>query len=169
VIGIVTAPQIILAMIGHFGGRFDDALGRGAGTGLCEADPTADAGSFDAAAKARDSAGLRYTQAVQRGRTCTGSGITWESPRTASPAARTRVRVLSAWLICERADGASRVRVHPDDDRGRTPAGGRREDYNAVRRAAGAVRSCRSLAVNKMCGLLKLRSTELSEVDFACN
>jgi homoserine dehydrogenase len=131
VLGIVNGTtNYILDQMDSSGAEFGDALKEAQALGYAEADPTADVGGFDAAAKAAILASLAFHTRV-----CADDvyrqGIT---AVTAADIASARVLgcVVKLLAICERCDGGISARVHPAMISREHPLASVRGAYNAV-------------------------------------
>ncbi len=131
VIGIVNGTtNYILSRMDATGAGFDEALAEATGQGYAEADPTADVDGFDAAAKAAILAGLAFHSRV------TAADVYREgiAEITAADIASARAMGCTVKLlaICERADDAVAVRVHPAMIPRDHPLAGVGDAFNAV-------------------------------------
>jgi homoserine dehydrogenase len=131
VLGIVNGTtNYVLDKMDSTGAEFGDALKEAQALGYAEADPTADVGGFDAAAKAAILASLAFHTRV-----CASDvyrqGIT---AVTAADIASARVLgcVVKLLAICERCDGGISARVHPAMISRDHPLASVRGVYNAV-------------------------------------
>jgi homoserine dehydrogenase len=131
VLGIVNGTtNYILDRMDSSGAEFGDALAEAQALGYAEADPAADVGGYDAAAKAAILASLAFHTRV-----CTADvyrqGIT---AVTAADIAGARVLgcVVKLLAICERSDDGISVRVHPAMISREHPLASVRGAYNAV-------------------------------------
>jgi homoserine dehydrogenase len=131
VLGIVNGTtNFILDQMDSSGAEFADALAQAQALGYAEADPTADVGGYDAAAKAAILASLAFHTRVTAGDVYR-QGI---SAVTAADIESARVLgcVVKLLAICERnADGIS-ARVHPAMISREHPLASVRGAYNAV-------------------------------------
>ena len=131
VLGIVNGTtNYILDKMDSSGAEFFDALREAQALGYAEADPTADVGGFDAAAKAAILASLAFHTRVSASDVYR-QGIT---AVTAADIASARVLgcVVKLLAICERCDGGISVRVHPAMISREHPLASVRGAYNAV-------------------------------------
>ncbi len=133
VLGIVNGTtNFILTRMDETGADFADALAEAQQLGYAEADPTADVGGADAAAKAAIIAALAFHSRVTMDDVhC--EGITAISARDVETA-RAMDHVIKLLAVCERtADGRGvSARVHPAMVPRTHPLAGVREAYNAV-------------------------------------
>ncbi len=133
VLGIVNGTtNFILTRMDETGADFTDALAEAQALGYAEADPTADVGGADAAAKAAIIAALAFHSRVTMDDVhC--EGITEISARDVDTA-RAMDHVIKLLAVCERtADGRGvSARVHPAMVPRTHPLAGVREAYNAV-------------------------------------
>jgi homoserine dehydrogenase len=131
VLGIVNGTtNYILDKMDSAGAEFGDALKEAQALGYAEADPTADVGGFDAAAKAAILASLAFHTRVSASDVYR-QGIT---AVTAADIASARVLgcVVKLLAICERSDGGISARVHPAMIPRDHPLASVRGVYNAV-------------------------------------
>ena len=131
VLGIVNGTtNYILDKMDSSGAEFADALKEAQELGYAEADPTADVGGFDAAAKAAILASLAFHTRVTADDVYR-QGIT---AVTAADIASARALgcVVKLLAICERCDGGISARVHPAMIPREHPLASVREAYNAV-------------------------------------
>jgi homoserine dehydrogenase len=131
VLGIVNGTtNYILDKMDSSGAEFGDALREAQALGYAEADPTADVGGFDAAAKAAILASLAFHTRVSSSDVYR-QGIT---AVTATDIASARVLgcVVKLLAICERCDGGISARVHPAMISREHPLASVRGVYNAV-------------------------------------
>jgi homoserine dehydrogenase len=131
VLGIVNGTtNYILDKMDSSGAEFGDALKEAQALGYAEADPTADVGGFDAAAKAAILASLAFHTRVSASDVYR-QGIT---AVTAADIASARVLgcVVKLLAICERCDGGISARVHPAMIPREHPLASVRGAYNAV-------------------------------------
>jgi homoserine dehydrogenase len=131
VLGIVNGTtNYILDKMDSSGAEFGDALKEAQALGYAEADPTADVGGFDAAAKAAILASLAFHTRVSASDVYR-QGIT---SVTAADIASARVLgcVVKLLAICERCDGGISARVHPAMISREHPLASVRGAYNAV-------------------------------------
>ena len=131
VLGIVNGTtNYILDRMDSSGAEFGDALAEAQALGYAEADPTADVGGYDAAAKAAILASLAFHTRVSA-RDVYRQGIT---AVTAADIASARVLgcVVKLLAICERSNGGISVRVHPAMISREHPLASVRGAYNAV-------------------------------------
>jgi homoserine dehydrogenase len=131
VLGIVNGTtNYILDRMDSSGAEFGDALKEAQALGYAEADPTADVGGYDAAAKAAILASLAFHTRVSTGDVYR-QGIT---AVTAADIASARVLgcVVKLLAICERSNGGISVRVHPAMISREHPLASVRGAYNAV-------------------------------------
>jgi homoserine dehydrogenase len=131
VLGIVNGTtNYILDKMDSSGADFGDALKEAQALGYAEADPTADVGGFDAAAKAAILASLAFHTRVSASDVYR-QGIT---AVTAADIASARVLgcVVKLLAICERCDGGISARVHPAMISREHPLASVRGVYNAV-------------------------------------
>jgi homoserine dehydrogenase len=131
VLGIVNGTtNFILDQMDSSGAEFADALAQAQALGYAEADPTADVGGYDAAAKAAILASLAFHTRV------TASDVYRQGISAVTAADIESARVLGCVVkllaICERnADGIS-ARVHPAMISREHPLASVRGAYNAV-------------------------------------
>jgi homoserine dehydrogenase len=131
VLGIVNGTtNYILDKMDSSGTEFGDALKEAQELGYAEADPTADVGGYDAAAKAAILASLAFHTRVSASDVYR-QGIT---AVTAADIASARVLgcVVKLLAICERCDGGISARVHPAMISREHPLASVRGVYNAV-------------------------------------
>jgi homoserine dehydrogenase len=131
VLGIVNGTtNYVLDKMDSSGAEFGDALKEAQALGYAEADPTADVGGFDAAAKAAILASLAFHTRVSASDVYR-QGIT---AVTAADIASARVLgcVVKLLAICERCDGGISARVHPAMISREHPLASVRGVYNAV-------------------------------------
>jgi homoserine dehydrogenase len=131
VLGIVNGTtNYILDKMDSSGAEFGDALKEAQALGYAEADPAADVGGFDAAAKAAILASLAFHTRVSASDVYR-QGIT---AVTAADIASARVLgcVVKLLAICERCDGGISARVHPAMISREHPLASVRGVYNAV-------------------------------------
>jgi homoserine dehydrogenase len=131
VLGIVNGTtNYILDQMDSSGAEFGDALKEAQALGYAEADPAADVGGFDAAAKAAILARLAFHTKVATADVYR-QGIT---AVTAADIASARAVgcVVKLLAICERCDGGISVRVHPAMIPREHPLASVRGAYNAV-------------------------------------
>jgi homoserine dehydrogenase len=131
VLGIVNGTtNYILDQMDSSGAEFGDALRQAQALGYAEADPAADVGGADAAAKAAILASLAFHTRVSTADVYR-QGIT---AVTAADMASARVLgcVVKLLAICERCDGGISVRVHPAMIPRDHPLASVRGAYNAV-------------------------------------
>jgi homoserine dehydrogenase len=131
VLGIVNGTtNYILDKMDSSGAEFGDALKEAQALGYAEADPTADVGGYDAAAKAAILASLAFHTRVSAGDVYR-QGIT---AVTAADIESARVLgcVVKLLAICERCDGGISARVHPAMISREHPLASVRGVYNAV-------------------------------------
>jgi len=131
VLGIVNGTtNYILDRMDSSGAEFGDALGEAQALGYAEADPTADVGGYDAAAKAAILASLAFHTRVSAGDVYR-QGIT---AVTAADIEGARVLgcVVKLLAICERSSDGISVRVHPAMISREHPLASVRGVYNAV-------------------------------------
>jgi homoserine dehydrogenase len=131
VLGIVNGTtNYVLDKMDSTGAEFGDALKEAQALGYAEADPTADVGGFDAAAKAAILASLAFHTRVSASDVYR-QGIT---AVTAADIASARVLgcVVKLLAICERCDGGISARVHPAMISREHPLASVRGVYNAV-------------------------------------
>ncbi len=131
VLGIVNGTtNYILDRMDSSGAEFGDALKEAQELGYAEADPTADVGGYDAAAKAAILASLAFHTRVSAADVYR-QGIT---AVTAADIASARVLgcVVKLLAICERSNGGISVRVHPAMISREHPLASVRGAYNAV-------------------------------------
>jgi homoserine dehydrogenase len=131
VLGIVNGTtNFILDKMDSAGAEFGDALKEAQALGYAEADPAADVGGGDAAAKAAILASLAFHTSVTTGDVYR-QGIT---AVTAADIASARAVgcVVKLLAICERCDGGISVRVHPAMIPREHPLASVRGAYNAV-------------------------------------
>jgi len=131
VLGIVNGTtNYVLDKMDSSGAEFGDALKEAQALGYAEADPTADVGGFDAAAKAAILASLAFHTRVSASDVYR-QGIT---AVTAADIASARVLgcVVKLLAICERCDGGISARVHPAMISRDHPLASVRGVYNAV-------------------------------------
>jgi homoserine dehydrogenase len=132
-VGIVNGTcNYILTRMDETGASFDDALAEAIELGYAEADPTADVGGFDAAAKAAILAGFAFHTRV------TADDVHREGITSITAADVERARamgcVIKSLAICELADDGESigVRAHPALLPRHHPLAAVREAYNAV-------------------------------------
>ncbi len=133
VLGIVNGTtNYILTRMDETGASFADALAEAQALGYAEADPTADVGGADAAAKAAIIAGLAFHTGVALGDVSV-TGIVDVSADVVATA-RSMGYVVKLLAICERSPdgGGVYVRVHPAMVPRTHPLASVREAYNAV-------------------------------------
>ena len=131
VLGIVNGTtNYILDKMDSSGAEFADALKEAQELGYAEADPTADVGGFDAAAKAAILASLAFHTRVTADDVYR-QGITAVTAADIA-SARTLGCVVKLLAICERCDGGISARVHPAMIPREHPLASVREAYNAV-------------------------------------
>jgi homoserine dehydrogenase len=136
VLGIVNGTtNYVLDKMDTAGLDLDEAVGQAQQLGYAEADPTADIGGFDAAAKAAILASLAFHTRVTAD-DVHREGITAVTAGDVA-SAQAMGAVVKLLAICERtvdADGAEgvSVRVHPAMVPRQHPLAGVREAYNAV-------------------------------------
>jgi len=133
VLGIVNGTtNYILTRMDETGATFADALAEAQALGYAEADPTADVGGADAAAKAAIIAGLAFHTSVA----LADVSVTGIEDVTADVVATARSMgyVVKLLAICERSPDGSGVyvRVHPAMVPRTHPLASVREAYNAV-------------------------------------
>jgi homoserine dehydrogenase len=131
VLGIVNGTtNYILDRMDSSGTEFGDALKEAQALGYAEADPTADVGGYDAAAKAAILASLAFHTRVSAGDVYR-QGIT---AVTAADIEGARVLgcVVKLLAICERSSDGISVRVHPAMISREHPLASVRGVYNAV-------------------------------------
>jgi homoserine dehydrogenase len=131
VLGIVNGTtNYILDKMDSSGAEFGEALKEAQALGYAEADPTADVGGFDAAAKAAILASLAFHTRV------TADDVYRQGIAAVTAAdiasARTLGCVVKLLAICERCDGGISARVHPAMIPREHPLASVREAYNAV-------------------------------------
>ena len=131
VLGIVNGTtNYILDKMDSSGAEFADALKEAQELGYAEADPTADVGGFDAAAKAAILASLAFHTRV------TADDVYRQGIAAVTAADITSARALGCVVkllaICERCDGGISARVHPAMIPREHPLASVREAYNAV-------------------------------------
>ena len=131
VLGIVNGTtNYILDKMDSSGAEFADALKEAQELGYAEADPTADVGGFDAAAKAAILASLAFHTRV------TADDVYRQGIAAVTAAdiasARALGCVVKLLAICERCDGGISARVHPAMIPREHPLASVREAYNAV-------------------------------------
>jgi len=131
VLGIVNGTtNYILDKMDSSGAEFADALKEAQDLGYAEADPTADVGGSDAAAKAAILASLAFHTRV------TADDVYRQGIAAVTAAdiasARTLGCVVKLLAICERCDGGISARVHPAMIPREHPLASVREAYNAV-------------------------------------
>jgi homoserine dehydrogenase len=131
VLGIVNGTtNFILDQMDSSGADFGDALKEAQALGYAEADPAADVGGFDAAAKAAILSSLAFHTRV-------ATADVYRQGITAVTAAdivsaRALGCVVKLLAICERCDGGISVRVHPAMIPRDHPLASVRGAYNAV-------------------------------------
>ena len=131
VLGIVNGTtNYILDKMDSSGAEFADALKEAQELGYAEADPTADVGGFDAAAKAAILASLAFHTRVTADDVYR-QGITAVTAADIA-SARTLGCVVKLLAICERCDGGISARVHPAMIPREHPLASVRGPYNAV-------------------------------------
>ncbi len=131
VLGIVNGTtNYILDKMDSSGADFGDALKEAQALGYAEADPTADVGGYDAAAKAAILASLAFHTRVSTADVYR-QGI---AAVTAADIASARALgcVVKLLAICERYDGGISARVHPAMISREHPLASVRGAYNAV-------------------------------------
>jgi homoserine dehydrogenase len=131
VLGIVNGTtNYILDKMDSSGAEFGEALKEAQALGYAEADPTADVGGFDAAAKAAILASLAFHTRV------TAADVYRQGIAAVTAAdiasARTLGCVVKLLAICERCGGGISARVHPAMIPREHPLASVREAYNAV-------------------------------------
>ena len=131
VLGIVNGTtNYILDKMDSSGAEFADALKEAQELGYAEADPTADVGGFDAAAKAAILASLAFHTRV------TADDVYRQGIAAVTAAdiasARALGCVVKLLAICERYDGGISARVHPAMISREHPLASVRGAYNAV-------------------------------------
>ena len=131
VLGVVNGTtNYILDQMDSSGAEFGDALKEAQALGYAEADPTADIGGFDAAAKAAILASLAFHTRV------TADDVYRQGIAAVTAADIAGARVLGCVVkllaICERCDGGISVRVHPAMVPRDHPIASVRGAYNAV-------------------------------------
>jgi len=131
VLGIVNGTtNFILDRMDSLGSDFAAALEQAQRLGYAEADPAADVGGHDAAAKAAILAGLAFHSEITHSDVYT-EGITGVSAADIA-AARQLGFVIKLLAICERCDNGVSVRVHPAMLPRVHPLAAVHEAYNAV-------------------------------------
>jgi len=131
VLGIVNGTtNYILTRMGEEGAAFDEVLADAQALGYAEADPTADVGGHDAAAKAAIVAGLAFHTAVTAADVHV-EGITSISVDDVA-AAGDMGFVVKLLAIAEEVPGGICVRVHPTMVPRTHPLASVREAFNAV-------------------------------------
>ncbi len=131
VLGIVNGTtNYILDQMSSYGLDFDTALGQAQDLGYAEADPTADVGGLDAAAKAAILASLAFHTRVRMADVSV-EGITNISADDVAWAAKTG-HVIKLLAIAENAAEGISVRVHPALVPLTHPLAGVRGAFNAV-------------------------------------
>jgi homoserine dehydrogenase len=131
VLGIVNGTtNYILDKMDSSGAEFADALTEAQNLGYAEADPTADVGGSDAAAKAAILASLAFHTRVTADDVYRQGITAVTSADIAS--ARTLGCVVKLLAICERCDGGISARVHPAMIPREHPLASVRGPYNAV-------------------------------------
>ena len=131
VLGIVNGTtNYILDKMDSSGAEFADALKEAQELGYAEADPTADVGGSDAAAKAAILASLAFHTRVTADDVYR-QGITAVTAADIA-SARTLGCVVKLLAICERCNGGISARVHPAMIPREHPLASVREAYNAV-------------------------------------
>ncbi len=131
ILGIVNGTtNYILDKMDSSGAEFGDALREAQALGYAEADPTADVGGYDAAAKAAILASLAFHTRVSADDVYR-QGITAVTPADIA-SARVLGCVVKLLAICERCDGGISVRVHPAMISREHPLASVRGAYNAV-------------------------------------
>jgi homoserine dehydrogenase len=131
VLGIVNGTtNYILDKMDSSGAEFSDALKEAQALGYAEADPTADVGGYDAAAKAAILASLAFHTRVSTADVYR-QGI---AAVTAADIASAKALgcVVKLLAICERCDGGISARVHPAMISREHPLASVRGAYNAV-------------------------------------
>ena len=131
VLGIVNGTtNYILDQMDSSGAEFGEALKEAQALGYAEADPTADVGGFDAAAKAAILASLAFHTRV------TADDVYRQGIAAVTAAdiasARTLGCVVKLLAICERCDRGISARVHPAMIPREHPLASVRGAYNAV-------------------------------------
>ena len=131
VLGIVNGTtNYILDKMDSSGAEFADALKEAQELGYAEADPTADVGGFDAAAKAAILASIAFHTDVTADDVYREGILSVTAADIAS--ARSLGCVVKLLAICERANGGISARVHPAMIPRTHPLAAVREAYNAV-------------------------------------
>jgi homoserine dehydrogenase len=131
VLGIVNGTtNYILDRMDTSGAEFGDALKEAQALGYAEADPAADVGGFDAAAKAAILASLAFHTRVSAGDVYRQGITAVTSADIAS--ARALGCVVKLLAICERNNDGITVRVHPAMISREHPLASVRGAYNAV-------------------------------------
>jgi homoserine dehydrogenase len=131
VLGIVNGTtNYILDRMDTDGAGFAEALAQAQKLGYAEADPGADVGGYDAAAKAAILASLAFHTRVSAAQVYR-QGIAAVTQADIE-SARTLGCVVKLLAICERCDGGISVRVHPAMIPRDHPLAAVREAYNAV-------------------------------------
>jgi len=131
VLGIVNGTtNYILDKMDSSGADFGEALKEAQALGYAEADPTADVGGFDAAAKAAILASLAFHTRVSADDVYRQGIAAVTAADIAS--ARTLGCVVKLLAICERCDGGISARVHPAMIPRDHPLASVRGAYNAV-------------------------------------
>jgi homoserine dehydrogenase len=131
VLGIVNGTtNYILDKMDSSGADFGEALKEAQALGYAEADPTADVGGYDAAAKAAILASLAFHTRVSADDVYR-QGITAVTAADIA-GARTLGCVVKLLAICERCDGGISARVHPAMIPREHPLASVRGAYNAV-------------------------------------
>lgn len=131
VMGIVNGTtNFILDAMDSTGAAFDDVLAEAQALGYAEADPTADVGGHDAAAKAAILASLAFHTTVSSDQVYT-EGITAVSAQDVSAAAAAGY-VIKLLAIAEKAQAGISVRVYPSLIKREHPLATVRGAFNAV-------------------------------------
>ncbi|ALQ31184.1 homoserine dehydrogenase [Glutamicibacter soli] len=131
VMGIVNGTtNFILDAMDSTGAAFDDVLAQAQALGYAEADPTADVGGHDAAAKAAILASLAFHTTVSSDQVHT-EGITEVSAQDVAAAAEAGY-VIKLLAIAEHAEAGVSVRVYPSLIKRSHPLASVRGAFNAV-------------------------------------
>ena len=131
ILGIVNGTtNYILTQMSDHGWAFDDALAEAQRLGYAEADPTADVGGFDAAAKCAIIASIAFSTRVVASDVYR-EGIANVQAQDIADAARLGY-VVKLLAIAELDDGEVSVRVHPAMVPASHPLASVRDAFNAV-------------------------------------
>jgi homoserine dehydrogenase len=131
VLGIVNGTtNYVLTQMSDRGSTFDEALADAQRLGYAEADPTADIGGFDAAAKCAILASIAFNTRVVGGDVYR-EGIAGVTPQDIADATRLGY-VVKLLAIAELEDGEVSARVHPAMIPASHPLASVRDAFNAV-------------------------------------